>query len=55
MPVDLESGRENGGLRWECEGLLWGRGWIRDPVKGMHTITSGQTQPTNLCAFSQGP
>lgn len=23
----------------------------RDPVEGMHTLTSSQTQTTNLCAF----
>lgn len=32
MPVGLESGREKGGLTWECEGLFRGRAGTPSPL-----------------------
>lgn len=46
--LDLESRREEEELRLENEGFLE-KGWMGDFVNDAHT--SGQTQPTNLCAF----
>lgn len=45
------SRREKEGLSLEDKGLLRGEGGMGDPVKDAYTLTSGQTQPTNLCAF----
>lgn len=47
--MDIESRREKEGLRCGHEGLLRGGRWVGDPIKGAHAITSGQTQPRNLC------
>lgn len=52
ISVHPEGRREQQGPRWECEVSLRGREWMRDPIKSAHTLTAGQTQPTNLCAFT---